>query len=395
MSARKRKRLSDDEIELLLEEEDSDFDSLDLESSSSESDQGVYSSSDSEDDIALPTDWIDSGRERNSFSFRSDHGAKFTVEDKENPVEYFEKFFDEEVIAYLVTEANRFAAQFRDENEETLSPQSRARKWYDTSTNEMKVFIGLLILQGIDSKVENSMYFSSRESIGSPFFRKIMSGRRFDLLHKFLHLVNNDTVTDGPGRKTAKIKPFIDLILKKFMKNYIPNQKISIDESLLGWKGNLSWVQYIPAKHKRFGMKFFELCESSTGYIWNFFIYAGSDTTYMEKYMDSPVTSRIVFSLMDPLLGKGYCLYTDNFYMSPALADKLVDNETDTVGTVRVTRKDIPAKIKGTKLRKGEIVAAYQKKSALLKWKDKKDVCILSTLHDGSMINVKSRHGKE
>ena len=162
------------------------------------------------------------------------------------------------------------------------------------------------------------------------FFRKIMSGRRFDLLHKFLHLVNNDTVTDGPGRKTAKIKPFIDLILNKFMKNYIPNQKISIDESLLEWKGNLSWVQYIPAKRKRFGMKIFELCESSTGYIWNFFVHAGSDTTYMEKYMDLPVTSRIVFSLMDPLLGKGYCLYTDNFYTSPALADKLVDNETDT-----------------------------------------------------------------
>jgi len=148
MSVRKRNRLSDHEIELLLEEEDSDFDSLDLESSSSESDsdQGAYSSSDSEDDIALPTDWIDSGRERNPITFRSDNGVKFTVEDKENPVEYFEKFFDEEVIAYLVTEANRFAVQFRDENEETLSPQSRARKWYDTSVNEMKVFIGLLIL---------------------------------------------------------------------------------------------------------------------------------------------------------------------------------------------------------------------------------------------------------
>ena len=55
--------------------------------------------------------------------------------------------------------------------------------------------------------------------------------------------------------------------------------------------------------------------------------------------MDLPVTSRIVFSLMDPLLAKGYCLYSDNFYMSPTLADKLVDCETDTV--VRVTRKDV------------------------------------------------------
>jgi len=83
MSARKRNRQSDDEIELFLEEEDSDFD-LESSSSKSDSDQRAYSSSDNEDDIALPTDWIDSGRERNPSTFRSDHGVKFAVEDKEN-----------------------------------------------------------------------------------------------------------------------------------------------------------------------------------------------------------------------------------------------------------------------------------------------------------------------
>ncbi|XP_066981208.1 piggyBac transposable element-derived protein 4-like [Macrobrachium rosenbergii] len=137
--------------------------------------------------------------------------------------------------------------------------------------------------------------------------------------------------------------------LQKFMNNYIPSRNVSVDESLLGWKGNLSWAQYIPAKRKRFGIKFYELCESSTGYIWNFFIYA----------------------------------------------DALADEETDTVGTVRVTRKDVPAKIKGTKLKKGEKVAEFQKKSMVLKWKDKKDVCVLSTMYDDSMVKVKSRRGKE
>ena len=84
-----------------------------------------------------------------------------------------------------MTETNRFATRFQYENEENLLPLSQARRWYDTSANEMKVFIELLILQGIDFKVENSMYFSSRESIAFPFFHKIMSEHRFDLLHKF------------------------------------------------------------------------------------------------------------------------------------------------------------------------------------------------------------------
>ena len=95
---------------------------------------------------------------------------KFTVEDRENPVEYFENYFDEEIIAYLVTKTNRFSHQFQNENGEALSPRSRVRKWYDTNANEINVFIGLFILQGIDSKVENSMCFSSRESITFYFF---------------------------------------------------------------------------------------------------------------------------------------------------------------------------------------------------------------------------------
>ncbi|XP_068201645.1 piggyBac transposable element-derived protein 4-like [Palaemon carinicauda] len=381
MSGLKRKVVSLDEVNAILDEESDNDNPFDDESTSSESssdedieETNFSSDAESEDDFSLRTDWTTRGRERDPFAFVADPGVKFTVEDKENPLEYFEKYFDDEIIDYLVKEANRFANQFIDENVEHLSPQSRVHKWFDTCASEMIVFIGLLILQGIDSKCDNSMYFSTRESVSSPFFRKIMSGRRFDFLHKFLHLVDNTTIQDGPGRKLAKIKPVSDLILKKFMNNYIPSRNVSVDESLLGWKGNLSWVQYIPAKRKRFGIKFYELIESSTGYIWNFFIYTGKDSQYMEKYMDIPVSNRIVSSLMDPLLNKGYCLYTDNFYTSSTLADSLVDEETDTVGTVRVTRKDVPAKIKGTKLKKGEKVAEFRNKSMVLKWKDKKDV---------------------
>ena len=46
-------------------------------------------------------------------------------------------------------------------------------------------------------------------------------------------------------------------------------------------------------------------------------------------------------------------------------------------------------------MKKGEVVAAYGKKSMVLKRKDKKEVCIFSTLHDDSMMQMKSRPGKE
>jgi len=40
----------------------------------------------------------------------------------------------------------------------------------DTSLTEMKTLIGLLILQGIVQKPENSMYLSKTESAASPYF---------------------------------------------------------------------------------------------------------------------------------------------------------------------------------------------------------------------------------
>ena len=62
------------------------------------------------------------------FTFHSDSGVTFIMEDKENLMEYFEKYFDKEAIDYLVTETNRFANQCFDENADALSPKSWVNK---------------------------------------------------------------------------------------------------------------------------------------------------------------------------------------------------------------------------------------------------------------------------
>ena len=149
-------------------------------------------------------------------------------------------------------------------------------------------------------------------------------------------------------------------------------------------------VQYIPSKKKRFGIKFFDLCESATGYIWNFVVYTGGDSKYNEQYRELPIAAQIVCTLCNPLFGKGYCLYTDNFYMSPSLADILVSKQTDFVGTLRLNCRDVPQKVKEAKLNKTEIVVAFKNKTMVLKWKDKRDVTVLSTIHDNSMVKTVS-----
>ena len=96
---------------------------------------------------------------------------------------------------------------------------------------------------------------------------------------------------------------------------------------------------------------------------------------------DTNKTATTVLSLVEPLLKKGRTLWMDNSYNTPALAQMLKSFETDCVGTLRLSRKDVPQRVKEKKLKKGELVAQHSELVSVLKWKDKKEVTMISTYH--------------
>ncbi|GBM08915.1 PiggyBac transposable element-derived protein 4 [Araneus ventricosus] len=184
------------------------------------------------------------------------------------------------------------------------------------------------------------------------------------------------------------------MLMQRFQSTYIPKQDISIDESLIGYKGRLGWKQYIPTKRSRFGVKLFQLCESESGYIWNSIIHTGKGTTFHEDYEDYGVSTKSVMTLNHELKNKGYTLTTDNYYTSPELAEILIKCKTDIYGTLRENRKGLPQLIKSSKVKKCEVLAFQKGKICLLKWTDKKTILMLSTLHSTSMVTVESKKSK-
>jgi hypothetical protein len=176
-----------------------------------------------------------------------------------------------------------------------------------------------------------------------------------------------------------KIKPIFEALVNKFQTIYIPEEKIAIDESLLLYKGKLGMKQYIPMKRSRFGIKLYQLCESGTGYIWNSMVHTGPDMI-LENSLDNLTSSRIVLTLAKKLLEKGYTIYMDNWYTSPALFRELVSKKTNAVGTVRTGRKNMPAELKN-KIKKGETVYFETDDIIAMKWHDKREVTMLSTFH--------------
>jgi len=69
----------------------------------------------------------------------------------------------------------------------------------------------------------------------------------------------------------------------------------------------------------------------------------------------------------------------DIFYNSPALAQRPKTLKTDCVGTPCLSRKDVPQTVK--ELKKGELVAQHLGPVSVLKWKNKKEVTMISTYH--------------
>ena len=105
-----------------------------------------------------------------------------------------------------------------------------------------------------------------------------------------------------------------------------------------------------------------------------FLIYIGKDTVIQTAFISDDIikTAAIVLSLVQPLLEKGRTFWMDNFHNSPALAQRLKTLKTDCVGTLRLSRKDVPQRVKGKKLKKGELVAQHSGPVSVLKWKDKR-----------------------
>jgi len=79
-----------------------------------------------------------------------------------------------------------------------------------------------------------------------------------------------------------KVRPLLDYLFEKFQSVYGIQQDVSVDESLLLWKGRLVFKQYLPLKRSRFSIKLFKLCESSTGYTYRFHVpvYVGKDNSF-------------------------------------------------------------------------------------------------------------------
>ena len=129
-----------------------------------------------------------------------------------------------------------------------------------------------------------------------------------------------------------------DLFISNCKKWCTPHECVAIGEQLVAFKGRCKFLQYIPTKPGKYGIKIFWLCDLTTKYGFVGTVYIGRQPG--EK-MKRNLGSSIVHELCSPLKHSGRNVTADNF-TSVQLAESQLDKKLTLVGTLRQNKLDIP-----------------------------------------------------
>ena len=152
----------------------------------------------------------------------------------ENELSYFQLYFTDDIITKFVHETNKYAKE-KIEKAQPLSKRSIWRTWKDTTLEEMKGFLGVVINMGMNPKCSIKEYFSSQWTERMPFFVDVFSRERFCQIYWMLHLQQSV----GQGFCGDKIQNLVDHMNLTCRKYFVPNENIAVDETTVGFKGQV------------------------------------------------------------------------------------------------------------------------------------------------------------
>ncbi|KAL7644748.1 UNVERIFIED_CONTAM: hypothetical protein RMT77_004561 [Armadillidium vulgare] len=315
--------------------------------------------------------WTEYENRQKVFDFTGKSGLQIIIPQNITPIEVFRLFINDEVLDLLVEQTNIFAQQqiairSSEGSKKPIKQHSRIKAWKEEGIDKrtIEMFLGINLWMGLNRRGSIDEYWSKSPLFESPLTEKLMSRNQFQLILNLFHFADNNGIEKGNR---------IDVV---------------IDETLVPWRGRLIFRQYIPQKAHKYGIKLFKLC-TTEGYTYNFSVYSGKPEGEVREY---GLAKKVCEKLMHNLLNEGRTLYVDNFYTSYELAVSLLKQKTHLVGTVRSSKRNMPKDVALAKLKRGEMKAKEDTNGIVyLKWKDTRDVRIISSKHKPEMVPVRSK----
>lgn len=237
------------------------------------------------------------------------------------PTEFFELFFDDQLIELIVQESKKYA-------------MFKGNHTFNVTANEIRVFTGILLLSGYCSVARNRLYWDTGMDTHHPGVAAAMSRNRFEEILRYFHISDNNNldVTD----KYTKIRPLWKHLNAKWLEYFPGDPYISIDESMVRYFGRHGAKQHIQNKPIRFGFKVWSMC-TRLGYMIQGEPYQGAATGNTHPHLGCG--GSVVMNLVKKLPSdRKYSLFVDNYFTSLPLLEELKGNGHDCTGTIRADR---------------------------------------------------------
>ncbi|XP_060739707.1 piggyBac transposable element-derived protein 4-like [Tachysurus vachellii] len=317
---------------------DSDIDFSDLEEEERPDLFGSYDLLD--DECGAPDFWGEPDQVISIEPFTSDNGPQHSLGDDADTLDYFRLLFPDSLFEHMVEQTNNYALY-----RQRRSGRSDAH-WHPTDVREMRAYVGLNVLMGINQLPDYGMYWASDIFIGNAGFKKTMTARRFEKLNQNLHLC--DRLSEPSKGELGydglyKIRPLLDIVGSTMWEAYLPNRCLTIDECAIATKGRFSPTQYMPSKPLRKGLRVWMLCDSRSGYCHRTRLYVGKPS---DDATASTVGHRVVTSLVRGLERRYHHLFMDSFFTSVPLLQRLLQDGLYACGPTNPNRRGYPDALK-------------------------------------------------
>jgi len=223
----------------------------------------------------------------------------------------------------------------------TFSFHSKTNKWRNVTPGFLLVWFGILCILGASRIRTPDLAYESKYGLSIPLIQNACTRDSFRQIRQYIHFIDNETMKTKQHPQyhpLQKIKWIIDIIQHRLQTAYCLGKKISLDEAMILCKSKyVSFVQYMPQKPIKHGIKVFALCCAYTGFLYAFVIYTGKDN--VEKMSTSLDVVKYLIELSG-IIATGRIVYTDSYYTSLEVLDYVYRTWSMLmVGTIALTKK--------------------------------------------------------
>jgi hypothetical protein len=297
-------------------------------------------------------------------------------------LDFFSLILDDDFFQKVVTRTNEYAKDTIEANEKDSKVNKNQKSaWKDLSIDEFRIFLGLFFWMGLVRLPDMKDHWSTSHIFQNSSFTKHMSRDRF--LEILRNLRFDDPKQKNNDPPYNKIFLLIHTVMSNSMFRYSPSSNLSLDESMISFKGRHKSKVYMPHKPIRIGFKAYVLCDSETGFLLGWKMHA--------KQEDPDTTKRIVLDLLSIYTRKN--VYMDRYYSTTEIFEDLETfQDIYACGTINPIRckltPEMKEEIKNLKNERALFYTHGELQLCIWKTHKGKVVSIASTIHDNAMAKT-------